>query len=846
MAREIRQALRRLAKSTGFTIASVLTLALAIGANTAIFAVVERVLLNPLPYPQSDRIVDLDHGATTSSGRSVPTGLQMTAGLYHHYRERAHTLESVALYRTGEMTLTDGGEPERLRMARVTPSLASVLEVPPVAGRWFADDEGAFAPIVTPAVQPVSQVAVISYGLWMRRYRGQTLGPDLGAGGSRTIALDGVPTEIVGVMPAAFAFPDARVDVWIPERARRELVWDVFMHAGVARQRPGASVDAARREMSGLIADLPNIYPEDRGVSAFLHNLGLRSTARTLKDSLVGRVANALWIVLAAVGVVLLVACANVANLFMVRSDSRQRDIAVRRALGASAADIARYFFAESVWLAAGGALAGLLVAWAGVRLLVRFGPDTLPRLAEVRLDPFAMLFNLAVALVAALAFGAMPLLRRTPLVRSLHEGGRTIGGRGHLVRHALMGAQVALALVLLVASGLLVRSFQALRSIDPAFDASSTLSFRIGLPTSTYGAQPAASTAQQAIVDRLTSLPGVSAVAASTCLPLIADGRFTSAMRVQGRVVPPGTLSPSTSFCAVSGGFFQTMGTSVVRGRGIDRDDVDRRHPVAVVNQALAKAYFRDDEDPIGQRVTLGPPGNTLWLEIVGIVRNTPSRELAEPSPTPQFYLPMTISRAGALPVGPNVGTMSFVVRSPAAPLTGTGPSGLSAAALLPAVRAAIKEVDANLALSQVQTLQDVLDRSAAQTAFTMALLAIAAIIALLLGVVGIYGVTSYIVSQRTSEIGVRLALGAAPYDVAAMIVRQGGVVALAGVGGGLAVALLSSRLLSSLLYGVSARDPLVFAATTTTLMAVAVAACWLPALRAARLSPIQALRAE
>ena len=830
MTRELRHAARRLAKSPAFTTASVLTLALAIGANTSIFAVVERVLLNPLPYPESDRLVDLDHGAITSSGRTIPGGLQMTAGLYYHYLDRARTLDGIALYRTSEHTLTGGGEPERIRVARVTPSLASVLQVAPIGGRWFTPNEGPFAPITTPAAQPVSQNAVLSYRLWMRRYGGDR------SLVSRTVHVDGIPTEVIGIMPADFAFPDARIDLWLPEQVRREPVWDTFMHAGVARLRGGATVDDARRELSGLIADLPNIHPDDPGVRGFLHNLGMRSAAQTLKQALVGRVANALWIVLAGVGVVLLVACANVANLFLVRSESRQRDLAVRRALGAGPGDIARYFLAESVWLGVSGAALGLLLAVAGVRLLVAFGPETLPRLGEVQLDWIAVAFNIVVAALTALLFGTLPLFRGPRVAAALHQGARTIAGRGgHLLRHTLMGAQVALALVLLVASGLLLRSFDALRAIDPAFDPASALSFRIGLPPAAYPRQPAIAATQQAILDRVASLPGVRAATASTCLPLGDDGtRFTSVVRVQGRVLPPGTLSAATSSCAVAAKYFETMGTSIVRGRTIEPDDVARGEPVAVINQALAKAYF-GDEDPLGQRVTLGPPRNTRWLTIVGIARNTPVRALAEATPMPQLYLPMTIARAGELPVAPDAGLMHFVVRGDVEPTS-----------LLPAVRRAIKTVDQDLALSQVRTLQDILDRASAQAAFTMTLLAIAAVIALLLGIVGIYGVTAYVVTQRTAEIGVRLALGATPQNVAGLIVRQSGAVAAAGVAAGLAIAFASARVVSSLLYGVSPHDPAVFTGTAVTLLLVALIACWLPATRAARLNPLDALRAD
>ncbi len=831
MGREIRYAARRLARSPAFAVASIVTLALGIAANTSIFAVVERVLLNPLPYPGSDRLIDLDHGAIRTSGRSVASGIQMSAGLYYHYMDHARTLESIALYRTAEQTLTDRGEPERIRVARVTPSLAAVMQVPPVAGRWFALDEGAPAPIVTAVPQPTSQTAVLSFRIWMRRYGGDR------SLLSRTVSVDGVPTEVVGIMPPQFAFPDARIDVWIPEQIRQQPVWDTFMHAGVARLRPGVSAAEARRELNGLIADLPNVYPNDPTVRGFLHNLGLRSAARTLKDSIVGRVANALWIVLAAVGIVLIVACANVANLFLVRCESRQRDVAVRRALGAPRGDIARYFLAEAVWLGATGAAVGFLIAFAGVRLLVRFGPETVPRLGEVRLDWIAAAFNVAVAAMAAAAFGTIPLLRQSPLVQMLHQGGRTIASRGnHVVRRTLMGAQVALALVLLVASGLLVRSFQAMRNIDPAFEASSALTFRVGLPATTYPSQPGITDAHRAIADRLLALPGVTGVAVATCIPLAEDGaRFTSMMRVQGRVLPAGALSPAVAFCATSGRYFETMGTSIVRGRGIEPDDVERRQPVAVINQALADAYFAAGEDPIGRRVTLGPARDTLWLEIVGIARNTPVLALAEPSPRPQLYLPMTLSRAGELPVGPDVGVMNYVVR------TATSPSGL-----VPETRAAVKRVDQNLALSQVRTLHDVLDRAASQMAFTMTLLALAAIVALFLGIVGIYGVTSYIVSQRRGEIGVRLALGATPRDVVNMIVRQGVSVALAGIAAGLGVALSASGAISSLLYGVSPRDPVVFSSTAVLLLAVALLACWVPASRASSLSPLEALRSD
>jgi putative ABC transport system permease protein len=823
--------MRRLVRSPAFTIAAVLTLALAIGANASIFAVVERVLLNPLPYPDSNKVIDLDHGATPS-GRNVPSGIQMTPGLYYEYLDRARTLENVALYRTDEQTLTDGGEPERIRIARVTPSLASVLQVWPSRGRWFAEHEGAPAPTITPPVLPdAPQLAVLSYRLWMRRYGGDT------SILSRSVTLGGSPTEVVGIMPPQFAFPDPRVDVWLPEQVRREMVWDIFMHAGVARLRQGATVASARAELSGLIADLPRAYPNDPAVAGFMNTLRLRSEARTLKEATVGRVARALWILLASVGLVLLIACANVANLFLVRSEARQREVAVRRALGAGRLGIAYYFLAESALLAALGGLIGLALTWVAVRLLVVFGPANLPRLGEVRLDWTVVAFTFALTVLAALTFGAIPLWRGASLAAALHESGRgNTASRGrHRARQLLMGGQVALALVLLVSSGLMVRSFQELRAIDPAFDPSSALTFRVGLPARDYRNQQAAVAAHQAILDRLSALPGVIGVAASTCLPLADEGNcLATPLRVEGRVNPPGTIQPIVASRAVAGGYLETIGTRLIRGRGISRDDVERKELVAVVNLALVNAYFAN-QDPIGQRVTLGPPRNRAWLTIVGIVPNTPTRALAEPNPVPQLYLPMSLSRGPELPVAPDPAVLGYIVRSATPPL-----------GLLPSVRRAISSVDANLALAQVRTLQDTLDRASAQMAFTMVLLAVAALVALLLGIIGIYGVMSYIVSQRTGEIGVRLALGAEPRRVAGMIVREGGFVALAGITVGLAAAWAGGRFISSLLYGVSPQDPAVFIATTLTLLGIALLACWLPARRAAGLSPVEALRTE
>jgi predicted permease len=818
-AQEIRQAARRLVRTPVFTVTAALTLALAIAANASIFTVVHRVVMNPLPYPDSGRLIALDYGFPA---RNMSSGLtSMAWQLYYQLADHARTLEGVAVYFPAAATLSGGGIPERVRVTRATPSLASVLRVSPALGRWFTEAEGESG---------AAPVAVLSHGLWVRRF-----GADRSIVG-RTLPLDGVPTEVVGVMPASFSFPDQETELWTAAQSTRARASFLFSLNGIARLRDDATVENARTEITALIADLSRRVP---------NQTGLVSAAVPLRDMLVGRIASALWILLASAGLVLLVACANVANLFLVRSETRQREVAVRRALGAGNRGVARYFFTESTLLALIGGALGLMLAWGGVRLLVAFGPVSLPRLNEIRIDGVVLAFSLALSFMAALAFGTIPLLRLTPLAMTLHENGRgqTPTRGSHRARQLLMAGQVALALILLVASGLMVRSFQKLRAVDPGFDPTSALTFSIGLPQAEYPSRQAAVDVHRRILDRLSAIPGVTGTASSTCLPL-AGGCFGNGMRIEGEVPDP-TRPPRTwvFFRAVGGNYTDVMGMKLLRGRGIDRGDIERSEPNVVVNQAFADAYF-PGQDPVGRRVRSGtPPTSKLpspsWLTIVGVVSSTPSFALSEPAPMPQMNMPMSIAGGPDIPreslIGPDITTTNYVVRS-----------ATPSSDLVAAVRTAIDEVDPNLAIAQVRTLQDIVDRASDQTTFTMVLLAIAAVVALLLGAIGIYGVVSYIVTQRTGEIGVRLAMGAEPASVANLILRQGGIVTLVGIAVGLIAALAGSRLIQSLLYGIGPRDPAVFVVTTLFLLGIALLACWLPARRAARLSPLEALRTD
>jgi predicted permease len=825
MTQDIRQAARRLLRTPAFTLAAVVTLGLAIGANGSIFAVVQHVVLNPLPYPESDRLVEVDHGVQAVN---VPNGLGVTRGLYLHYAERARTLESLAAYDEETPTLTGAGEPEQIATVRATPSLGRVLQVMPALGRWFTAQEG------TPGA---SAVAVLSHGFWVRRYGASS---DLVG---RAITLDGVPTTVIGVMPQNFAFPAPGVDAWTVQQLSRAAGFGTWEYKAVARLRVGVTPADARAELRGMVASVIEAYPGDPLARAQMQANPI-FIVRTLKEATVGTIARSLWILLAAVALVLLVACANLANLFLVRFEARQRDVAVRRALGSGRRGIAAYFLSESALLALAGGMVGLALAFGAVQTLVAIGPPNLPRLSEIRVDAIVIAFTFGLALITGVTFGVAPLLHGAPLAATLHEGGRshTASRRRHHARRVLMGTQVAFALVLLIASGLMVRSFQELRAVDPGFDAASTLTFTVGLPQNEYPTRAAAAATHQAILDRVSALPGVARASATTCLPL-AGGCHGNTVLIEGRAIPPGDVPPVALFRGVAADYFAAMGTPLRAGRGLTREDVDQRQPVAVISESFARATF-PSEDPIGRRVASNLPpvrrGEAPaleWLTIVGVVANTPIRTPGENFATPHLYMPMTIAGGPDIPrlVGPNVAAMTYVVR------TSTPPLGLVRAA-----RQAIDGINPQLPIAQVSPMQVLLDRASAQTAFMMVLLATAAAVALLLGLIGIYGVMSYIVTQRTGEIGLRLALGAQPREVAGMIVRQGGAIALAGIAVGLGAALAGSRLLESLLFNVGPRDPGVFVATTVALLVVAVVACWVPARRAARMSPVEALRAD
>ena len=692
-------------------------------------------------------------------------------------------------------------------MSRTTPSLSGVLRVGPNHGRWFTEGEG------EPGAAPV---AVLSHGLWLRRY-----GQDPGVLGRR-LTLDGVPMTIVGVMPSSFAFPDPRVDLWIPDPVSRPMATSaaaagVYDFSGVARMREGATIADVRAELTRLAVELAPGYP-GQGFDRLV------STATTLLDANVGRIAATLG--RAGVGGMVFSCARTSRTCFSCATEAKQRE----RPCAARSARRRRHrglFLAESAWLAAAGGALGLALAWAR-SISWWLGPAALPRLRiYVRRDGDRVR---ARAEHRGRSDVRTPLRLGPPRCRCTSGRGTPSRGR-HRIRQILMAGQVRWrSCSCRPASAAQLSEAAQRRSVDAA---STHLPRRIAAPT--YQNRDAMVAAHRAILDRLSALSGVTAISAATCLPLSEQGCLVGPLFVEGRVLPPDANAPPVRNAGVAGAYFETMRTRIVRGRGIDRGDVERGELVAVVNEALANIVF-PQQDPIGRRVRLGNPSrstNPGWLAIVGVAGNTSYRALGEAAAVPILYTPISATRA--LNIVPPAGAMSYVIRAAVAPQALTEPA-----------RRAVGEIDASLALAQVRTLEEMLDRASAQMAFTMILLLIAAAVALVLGAIGIYGVTSYIVSQRTGEIGVRLALGARPASVVALIVRQGGVVAIVGILAGLGSAFAGGRLIESLLYGIGPRDPAVLVVTTLVLLTIALLACSLPARRAARLNPADALRAD
>ncbi len=814
--RDLVHALRRLRRAPAFTGVAVATLALGIGANTAVFTLVDGVLLRPLPFPDAEELVSLEH-----LGRDGQDELPVSPGLYLLYRDRSATLASVGLHAETAATLVVEGQPERVDGLQVTPDWFTTLGVPAARGRTFTGDE---------ALPGATPVVVLSDALWRTRF-----GADPAVLGT-TVDMSGTLREVVGVMPPGFGFPDRHARFWTPlvvDPAQAPLA--SFFAGGVGRVAEGSSLEAVRAEASSMLGRLVELFPGD-GEADFLQNrASVQARIEPLKSALVGDVSTTLWILLGTVGFVLLIACANVANLLLVRAEGRRRELALRVAVGAGRGHVLRTFLGESAALAAAGGALGLLVAFGAVRLTARLIPADLPRMAEVGMDARVLAFTSLVALGCALVFGLFPLLRfdETDVAARLKEGGGGRGGTGgpgrHRLRHGLVVAQVALALVLLVGSGLMVRSFLAIRAADPGFESEGALTARVIVPRAEIADEAAAEELFRTLRRVLEQRPGVEAVGFSSGIPMGSGGAPFGGIEVEDHPRGEDELPVFASQPTASPGFVEAMGMRVVEGRSFQPGDGGEEGRAVLVSRAFADRWW-PDASAVGRRLRRGAPDED-WYTIVGVVDDVRQYGLEQP-PTESVWFPSLGEAGGELFASR---AQDLVVRTQGDPLT-----------LVPVLRRELRALTPHVPLANPRTLRAVFRQATARTSFTLTMLGAASGIALLLGLVGIYGVVSYVVSQRTREFGVRMALGATGGSVQAMVLRQGLALALVGVGVGLVAAAGLSRVMGALLYEVSAVDPWTYLAVAAALTAVAALASWLPALRAARVDPSRALRAE
>jgi predicted permease len=797
----------------------VLTLAIGIGANAAIFSVIEGVLLKPLPYPQPDQLVVLDHSAP---GLNLPhTGA--APFLYYTYREDGRVFQDVAMWTGDTVSVTGIAEPEEVRAVDVTDGMLPMFGATPALGRLFTkqdDSPGA------------ADTVILMAGYWRSRF-----GADPSAVGRR-IMLDGKAREIIGVLPDSFRFLDQKPSLILPlqfDRADTHL--GNFSFTGVARLKPGATLDQATADLTRLIPVGLTRFPAFPGFSAkMFEDVKLKPNLRLLKDDVLGDVGSVLWVLMGTIGMVLLIACANVANLLLVRAEGRQQELAIRAALGASRGRIAYELLAESIVLGLVGGVAGLGVAYAAVRALLALAPGNLPRLDNIAIDPLVLLFTLAVSIIAGLLFGAIPVFKYAGpnVAPALRGGGRNASAsrERHRARSTLVVVQVALALVLLVGSGLMIRTFQALRQVNPGFtNPQDVLTLSLSIPEAQVKEPEAVVRMHQAIVDRIAAIPGVTAVGLTSVVPVTGRGRHDPIFAAD-RNYQQGELPPIRTFKFISPGLLKTMGNTIVAGRDFTWADLYDRHPVAMVSENLARELWKDPSAALGKQIRDNP--GAPWREVIAVIGDERDDGIDKKAPAIAFW-PMMMAKFSGNEVMVRR-TQVYTIRSTRAGSTG----------FVNEVSRAVWAINPNLPLAGVRTLQEVVGASMARTSFTLVMLAIAGAMALLLGVAGIYGVISYSVSQRTREIGIRMALGAQRAEVTRMFVRYGLGLAAVGILCGLVAAVALARVMASLLFEVSPMDPLTYVAVCASLAGAAVLASYLPALRATGVNPVTALRAE
>ena len=820
LSRDARCALRALRHNPAFAVVAVLTLSIGIGANTAVFSVVNGVLLNPLPYPNSGQLISLHQEAPGAAGlASFSKGLPLSTSMYFTYTEQNRSFQSMGVWITNNSNVTGLAEPEQARVIVVSDGLLETLAVPPVAGRWLSHAD---------QVPHGPERVVLSYAYWQRHFGGA------GSAIGRNLTVDSRPREIVGVMPRGFRIADTEFDLLAPfQFDRNRSILAGFGLEGIARLKPGFTLAQANADVARLIPIWMDSWTNGPGTNGKIYaTWRITPHLRSLRQEVVGEVTGVLWIVMATIGLVLLVACANVTNLLLVRAEVRQHELALRAALGAGRGRIVASLLVESVILGLMGGLLGIGFAAGGLRLLQAIGPANLPRLTEISLDLRTLSFALLLSVLSGLLLGLIPAWKYAGprISAALRSAGRSasLSRERHRVRSLLVIAQVAMALVLLVSAGLMIRTFQALRTVDPGFTQPAHLqTMRINIPASLVSGRDDVIRIENQISDKLSALPGVTAAGFASEMPMEGYGSGWDEIYAEGHTYPPGEIPPMRYYKHVSPGFFHTGGTRLLAGRELTWAEIYGHRRVVLLSENLARELWGDPRAAVGRHIREFQ--SDPWSEVVGVVQDV--RETGVDQKAPEIvYWPLDNPFIGV------VRTVTFVMRTDRA---GTE-------SLLNEARQAVWSVNASLPVASLRTMQTVYDESLARTSFTLVMLAIAGSMALLLGIIGIYGVVSYSVSQRRREIGIRLALGAEQGTLRRMFVRHALLLGAIGGGLGMVASVALTRLMKSLLFGISPLDPMTYAVVPLVLVAATVLASYLPARRAASVDPVETLRAE
>jgi predicted permease len=835
LVRDLRYSLRMLRRSPMFTAAALLTLAIGIGANAAVFSVVNSVLVRPLRYPNAEQLVVLHQDAPGAAGlANAADGLALSPSMYFTYAEQNRTFQALGVWTPGKANVTGLAEPEQVRTVAVSDGLLQALGVPPAAGRWLlAADQ------IPQGPEPLSfsgrsSAVMLSYGYWQRHFGG-----DRSVIG-RNLTVDSRPRQIVGIMPQGFRVAKTEPDLILPlafDRGR--VILAGFGFNGIGRLKPGVTIAQANADLARLLPvwmDTWSNGPNSNG--RWYENWRIRPTIRPLKQQVIGNAGDVLWVVMGTIALVMFIACANVTNLLLVRAEARQHELALRAALGAGVGRIIRSLLVESVTLGLMGGALGVMVAYAGLRLLAAIGPANLPRLNEISMDARSYGFTLALSVLSGLLLGLAPALKYAGprISAALQSAGRTASAsrERHRARSVLVVAQVAIALVLLVSAGLMIRTAQMLRTVEPGFAGPEHLqTVRISIPSSLIPEPQLVMRTQNALADKLASIPGVRSVGFASEAPMEAEPANWDNVFPEGKAYPD-NVAPLRRFEYVSPGFLHTTGARLIAGRELTWTDLYDLRPMVMISENLAREFWGTASAAVGKRLRQYP--NMPWQEVIGVVQDVRQNGIQEKAPE-TVYWPALMRNFFA----PNGGLMvtrgvTFVIRSERAGTEG----------FLNQVRQTVWSVNASLPLASVRTMQEIYDESLATISFTLVMMGIAGAMALTLGLIGIYGVISYAVSQRRREIGIRVALGAEPGTLRRMFVRHGLALAGVGVAAGLTAAAGLTRLMKSVLFGISPVDPLTYTVVPLVLVAATVLASYLPARRAAAVDPADTLRVE